>query len=164
MNTLELSKVIWKIHDEVKENHEKGFEFFKETHKNIPNNCYDLFCNAIIRMCDIYIIENPYSNPITLTFDSIKIYIQNEFISNNPLVKLAFREDPVIDCTSFVKYFKLLKNEGIITNTLEELSDILSSITSFNSSTIRTYLGDIEKTSKSEILLPKDYEKIKKKN
>ena len=164
METIDLAKVIWKICDVVKEDHEKGFIFFKETHKNIPDSCYDLFCNGIIRMCDIYIIENPYPNPTTLTFDNIKIYIQNKFITNNPLVKLEFRENPIVDCTSFVKYFKLLKNEGIITNTIDDLSDILSSITSFSPSTIRSYVGDIEKLSVSEILLPKGYGKITKKN
>ncbi len=164
MNTLELSKIIREIYDSVIVDYEKGFEFFKQTHKNIPNNCYDLFCNGIKRMCQIYIIENPYPNPTTLTFDKMCIYIDNDFITNNPLVKLEFRENPVVDCTSFVKYFKLLKDEGTITNTIEELSDILSSITSFSPSTIRTYLGDIEKLSKAEILLPEDYGKIKKKN
>jgi len=163
MKTLELSKIIRDIYDAVINDHEKGFEFFKENHKNIPNNCYDLFCNGIKRMSHKYIVENPYPNPETLTFDRICIYIDNEFITNNPLVKLEFREN-LVDCTSFVKYYKLLKDEGTITNTIEELSDILSSITSFSPSTIRTYLGDIEKLSKAEVLLPQGYGKIKKKN
>ncbi len=164
MKNQELTKFINEIIHELQKDSEMGYTHFLDIHKNIPNDCYDIFCNELSRRCSNYLLENNYTNNTTIAFNRVLLYINNKYINNNPLIKLEFRENPIVDCTSFVKYFRLLKNEGIITNTIDDLSDILSSITSFNPSTIKSYIGDIEKLSVSEILLPNGYGKIKKKN
>ena len=164
MNSHEVTKIVWKIVEEIKKDCENGYLHFIDAHKNIPDNWYDDFCIALISMCEAYIKQDPNANPTKIIFTRVILYLKNENITNNPLIKLEFRENPIVDCTSFVKYFLLLKKEGIITNTIIDLSDILSSITNFSPSTIKSYLGDIEKLSASEILLPNGYGKIKKKN
>ena len=64
-----------------------------------------------------------------------------------------------ITIKSFVKYFSLLRVEGKLTNTSNELSEIIESITGFENDTIYRYLSE-HKThlEKTEMLLPKNYE------
>ncbi len=159
MKDLELSKEIWKIVDAIKKDSEEGYEYFIQSHKNIPDELYEVFTIELSKMCITNSSDYKHTNPTSIAFNKVLIYLQNEIRIKNPTIKLNFNETDNISIKSFVKYFSLLRIEGKITNTINELSEIIESITGFENDTIYRYLSE-HKThlGKTEMLLPKNYE------
>jgi uncharacterized protein YbdZ (MbtH family) len=167
MTRNELKDLIWKIYRTVIKDEEKGYNLFEETHHEIPDEWYEVYSNELQRMCIMYLNlnDNDTTTTKTITFHQILIYLRNDCQQINPALKLEFRDNPKVNCNSFVKYFKLLKKEGIILNTNEDLSKILNFITKFGYGTIFSNVNDLAKTAKIDPLLPKGYvkEKVQKK-
>jgi hypothetical protein len=158
MDSIKLSKEIWKIVDSIKEDGERGYEYFIQSHKNIPDDFYEVFCIELEKMCANILRENSHTTPTTIIFNKILIYLRNEYEIINPIAKLKFSEDPKVHINSFVKYFSLLRKEQRIKNSIKELSKILESITNFDYDTIFRYLSEHNKhLGKAELLLPKEY-------
>jgi hypothetical protein len=110
-------------------------------------------------MCVTNLREYDHTNPTSIAFNKVLIYLQNEIRIKNPTIKLKFNEENNISIKSFVKYFSLLRIEGKIKNTIHELSEIIESITSYEYDTIYRYLSEHRThLEKSEMLLPKNYE------
>ena len=166
MKDLELSKEIWKIVDAIKKDSEEGYEYFIQSHKNIPDELYEVFTIELTKMCVTNSRDHDRTNPTSIAFNKVLIYLQNEIRIKNPTIKLNFNETVNISIKSFVKYFSLLRKEGKIKNTINELSEIIESITSYEYDTIYRYLSEHRThLEKSEMLLPKNYEekpKLKK--
>jgi hypothetical protein len=159
MKDLELSKKIWEIVDEIKKDSEKGYEYFIQSHKNIPDESHDVFSIELTKMCFTNLSESGYTNPTSIALNKVILYLSNAKQKINPIVKIKFNETDNITIKSFVKYFSLLRIEGKLTNTINELSEIIESITGFENDTIYRYLSE-HKThlEKTEMLLPKNYE------
>lgn len=159
MKDLELSKEIWKIVNAIKKDSEEGYEYFIQSHKNIPDELYEVFSIELTKMCFTNSREFEHTNPTSIALNKVMIYLRNEIRIKNPTIKLKFNETENISIKSFVKYFSLLRKEGKIINTINELSEIIESITSYEYDTINRYLSEhrtyLEKT---EMLLPKNYE------
>jgi hypothetical protein len=167
MNVKELCKVIWEICDDVKKDHEKGFESYLQKSKTISDSDFEVFKLELIKMCLNILKEEPYTTPISIIFNKILLDIQNDYELKNPRVKIKFAEKSSVSCSVFVKYFYLLKKEKTITNTLEELTLLISVITDFKEESINKVLNNPKSISKTNMLLPKGYIKrpdVKKTN
>jgi hypothetical protein len=163
MKDLELSKEIWKIVDAIKKDSEEGYEYFIQSHKNIPDELYEVFTIELTKMCVTNSRDHDRTNPTSIAFNKVLIYLSNDYQKINPIVKIKFGEEHKINTNSFVKYFYLLKKDGKITNTINELSTIIASITNFEPSTIESYLNSPgDKLETNEMLLPNGYMKIPK--
>ena len=116
MKDLELSKEIWKIVDAIKKDSEEGYEYFIQSHKNIPDELYEVFTIELTKMCVTNSRDHDRTNPTSIAFNKVLIYLQNEIRIKNPTIKLNFNETDNISIKSFVKYFSLLRIEGKIKN------------------------------------------------
>jgi hypothetical protein len=125
MKDLELSKKVWEIVDEIKKDSEKGYEYFIQSHKNIPDESYDVFSIELTKMCFTNLSESGYTNPTSIALNKVILYLSNAKQKINPIVKIKFNETDNITIKSFVKYFSLLRIEGKLTNTINELSEII---------------------------------------
>ena len=157
MNVKELCKVIWEICDDVKKDHEKGFESYLQKSKTISDSDFEVFKLELIKMCLNILKEEPYTTPISITFNKILLDIQNDYELKNPRVKIKFAEKRSVSCASFVKYFYLLFKDKTITNTLEELTILINAITDFKEESINKILNNPRSISKTIVLLPKRY-------
>jgi hypothetical protein len=159
MTRKELKELIWSIYQKVIEDEQLGYNYFIETHDSIPDEWYEVYYNELNRMCLVYLNsnENSTTSTKTITFHQILIFLRNDYQQINPALKLEFREKPIVKCNSFVKYFKMLQEEGIILNTNEELSKILNFITRFEFGSIQSNMNDKFKLKRVTPLLPEKY-------
>lgn len=163
MTRTDLKELIWSIYKKMIENEELGYQYFIETINRIPDEWYEVYCIELERMCIVYLNENTHTSTRTIAFHEILIFLRNDVQKINPLLKLEFREKPKVTCNSFVKYFKLLQDEGVILNSNQDLSKILNYITKFEYGSISSNINDKVKLKRIEPLLPNTYEKINKK-
>jgi len=167
MNAKELCKIIWEICDDVKKDHEKGFESYLQKSKTIPDSWFEVFKLELIKMCLNELKEKTHTTPISIIFNKMLLDIQNDYELKNPRVKIQFAEKSSVSCASFVKYFYLLYKNKTITNTLVDLTILISAITDFKEESINKVLNNPKSISKTNMLLPKGYIKrpdVKKTN
>ena len=86
MKDLELSKKIWEIVDEIKKDSEKGYEYFIQSHKNIPDESYDVFSIELTKMCFTNLSESGYTNPTSIALNKVILYLSNAKQKINPIV------------------------------------------------------------------------------
>ena len=151
MNFKESSKLLIEIKSQIEIDSEKGYKHFIKVWEKLDGDSKRLLKYPILKICYEAITANPNITEIKVCYQAVLLYLDDE----NPVENrnLKFNLTSSINDVDVAKLFYTLKNRGYISNTLEELSEIISNVFGLNDNTIFSYLSDPQKMAKAKLLI-----------
>jgi len=150
MEIKQLNKLYEQILSKMSNDSEKGLRYFKQRWTVLGLEEREILKFFLARYITSLLLENTISVEIQMHWVAILNAMNRETEEYEPRGKLI--KTKKISSLQIAKLFYDLKNSGYISNTLEEISDLVSDIFDLNESTIFTYLNEPNRFSKAKPL------------